>query len=77
MKRLLIEPSGWPCTLKECPPGFFLYEKQLCFKTEYGKAINFQGPYEPDAYNSAGEHFCLLDAEVQPVTDRWEEELDP
>lgn len=35
MKRLEIEPQGWPCKLKECPPGHFMFQDSLCFKSEY------------------------------------------
>jgi hypothetical protein len=67
MKRLLMEPSGWSCTLAECPPGFFVCDDSLCFKTEYGAVGSF---------NEAGEHFVSDPAttEVQPVEPRWEYE---
>lgn len=36
MKRLVILPDGWPCTLAECPPGLFLFqERTLGLKTDY------------------------------------------
>lgn len=68
MKKLILEPNGWPCTLSDCPPGPFIYKDQLCFKSEYG------GEKGPDAYNSAGEYFCGKDrnqTEVQSVIPMW------
>lgn len=72
MKQLEIRPDGWLVTLEECPPGFFIYEGQLCFKTEYGE--------KPEVYNSAGEYFHLpntendLDLKVQPAYYAWTNE---
>jgi len=69
MKRLVVEPSGWPCKLRECPPGHFVYEESLCFKTEYGsmeslgpkgapgKDVKWQVGNHSDVYNEGGESF--------------------
>jgi hypothetical protein len=73
MKRLEIRPDGWPVKLRDSPPGFFIYEGRLCFKTEYGAS---------EVFNSAGEYFRpsiliggrsddYLDAEVQPAEYVW------
>jgi hypothetical protein len=35
MRRLIIEPEGWPCTLDECPPGLFMYEGTLAIKSAH------------------------------------------
>ena len=35
MKRYVIKPDGWPCTLAACPPGPFVWQDSLCFKSEY------------------------------------------
>jgi hypothetical protein len=35
MKRYVIVPDGWPCTLAACPAGSFVYQDTLCFKSEY------------------------------------------
>lgn len=68
MRYLIMAPWGWPCKLNECPPGHFVYNDQLCFKSEYG---------EDQAYNSAGEYMADPDLTVQPVVPRWVEgELD-
>ena len=66
MKRLVINPSGWPCSLEDCPPGFFLYLEQLCFKTEYRVDNEIQ------VYCGSGETFCVDNATVQPVWAEWE-----
>jgi hypothetical protein len=52
MKRLELKPSGFPCTLSECEPGFFLFNDELCFKSKY---TNDDGT--PDAYCESGESF--------------------
>ena len=35
MQKLIVKPNGWECTLKECPPGFFVIGDELCLKSEY------------------------------------------
>lgn len=76
MKRLIIEPNGWPCRFDECPPGFFLAGETLCLKSEYW---NEQGASE--AYVDSGEFFAGAPAPVerdallvQPCIARWIEE---
>ena len=69
MKLLMIEPRGWPCALKEAPPGHFLFTDTLCFKSEYHTPVG-----EIEAYTEAGEFFCAgSEALVQPVIAVWEE----
>jgi len=69
MKEYRIEPDGWTCKLSEYRGGHFMYEGQLCFKTEYHDQ---QGYSEP--FCSSGEVFwadCTKDEreqlEIQPV----------
>lgn len=70
MKKLIAKPNGWPCTLEECPPGLFVYEDEICFKSEY---INEIGKIE--AFCESGEYFCKeANITVQPVIVEWEEE---
>lgn len=74
MKFLVIKPYYWPCTLAECPPGFFVVNDALCFKTEYSSE-------KTEAYVGSGEYFAggavsKEDREnimVQPVVAVWEE----
>ena len=73
MKRLVIIPVGWPCTLGEAPPGPFIDPRHgdlLCFKSEYNHNNG-----QVMAYNSAGEFFCAeCNATiVQPVEMQIEE----
>ena len=76
MKRLEIQPEGWPCLLIECRPGYFVYRDALCFKSEYR---NQRGHLE--AFCESGEQFwggakSDRDREVlavQPVTAVWVE----
>lgn len=43
--------------LKFCPPGLFLFEGELCFRSEY-KTTNANGYVQSDAYIVAtGEYF--------------------
>lgn len=70
MKKLIMQPDGWPCTLAECRPGYFVFNGEyLGFKSGYYSKDN-----KPDAYNEAGE-FYWGDSEklVQPVNSVWEE----
>lgn len=74
MKRLILEPQGWQCTLEECPAGFFVFENNVCFKTEYRTE-----KMEIEAYNEAGEFFwggtesypIRANLMVQPVISNW------
>lgn len=47
MKRLELQPEGWPCTFGECPPGLFLMGEDVCLRTQYGS----------DAYLDNGDAF--------------------
>jgi hypothetical protein len=71
MRYLRIEPNGWPCTLMECPPGPFVIEDRLCFKSEYGENDGFRY-----IFNESGEffHFEGQGPTVQPVIAEWHEE---
>ena len=76
MKRLELKPEGFPCTLDECPPGFFLREDSLCFKSEY------HTDQKADAYCDTGEYFWGGTNDVsargklivQPVVYEWIED---
>jgi hypothetical protein len=73
MKHLVLEPSGWPCTLQECPPGLFVFYEHVGLKTEYGDVEAYCG--DSGEYFWAGTH---TKAErnaviVQPVSWRWDE----
>jgi hypothetical protein len=79
-RRLLIAPNGWPCTLAECPPGHFVYQGSLCFKTEYRCSTTPDRPAgKIEAYCESGEFFVAgaaseADREkiiVQPVSSEW------
>jgi hypothetical protein len=85
MKKLIIEPAGWPCKLRECPPGLFVTDMDtLCIKTDYPKQIRgpqgLPGPYVTDAYCSNGDSFSGIADDklreeliVQPVKAVWVE----
>lgn len=67
MKKLVLVPDGWPCSLEECPPGLFLSEnKNIGLKSEYrpnGKV---------EAFCDSGEYFCG-EGQVQPLRYYWED----
>lgn len=65
MKYLILVPDQWQCKLEECPPGFFVYEDELCFKSEYSDVCYFC---------SSGEFFMPREVDVQPVSPEWKEE---
>lgn len=72
-RQLIIEPYGWPCALFACPPGFFMFQDMLCFKTEYHP----EGDVE--VYCDSGEVFwggtdkreLRRGLVVQPVKTKW------
>lgn len=74
MKTLELTPSGFPCRLAECPPGFFLCGEDLGFKSEYKTAKG-----NSEAFCESGEAFWgdankggkADDTIVQPLESRW------
>lgn len=72
MKRLELKPSGFPMTLAECPPGFFLFENHVFLKSEYGHC---------ESYCESGEMFWggttslaeRAKLQVQPLESEWTE----
>jgi hypothetical protein len=75
MKRLELKPDGFPCKLKECPPGLFLCSNEVAMKTEYGI---------DEAYCDSGERFWgeknrggkTEDTVVQPLIAQWIDDED-
>ena len=71
-KMLVMEPVGWPTTINDCEPGFFVWvtdkgERHLGFKTEY----RHEGG-GPEWFNQAGEYGHFDDApQVQSVEPKW------
>lgn len=63
MKRLVMQPDGWPCAYMECRPGYFVSGDSLCLKSEYGQ----------DGFGDSGEFFARHELVVQPVIAVWEE----
>ena len=35
--RIQIKPKGFPCKLRDCKPGLFLYERDVCFRSDYNE----------------------------------------
>lgn len=77
MRKLELKPDGWPCKLKECPPGLFLCGETVGLKSEY-KSENGNS----EAFCDSGEAFwgdanrggTADDTIVQPLIAEWIEE---
>lgn len=53
MPNFVAEPCGEPCRLDACPPGPFLFNGHLGFRSEY-----WTSSIKPDAYcMDSGEYF--------------------
>ena len=84
MKKLIIQPDGWPCTLAECRRGLFVFHDELCLKDEYGHQDDTSRIWYSSAYCDTGEVFwggakTKDDREklvVQPVEAVWEESVE-
>ena len=73
-KTCTLDPTGWPCKLKDCPPGYFAwgYSPEGTDKTD-SIQIGFMSEYSDKSYNEGGE-YLTLDEEymVQPLEIKWE-----
>jgi hypothetical protein len=71
MKYPRIKPAGWPCELRECPPGHFMLGNQLGFKSEY----YHKDQITPQIFCESGEFMRseFLEKEVTPVAIEWVE----
>ena len=67
MRQIILGPKGWPCSYEDCPPGLFLADNQICFKSEYSKDGKGVG------YNSSGECYHGESDLIQPLTAVWED----
>lgn len=68
---MTADPAGWPdparpgrdamadaVRLDECPPGLFMFDGTLCFRSEYTTTLDNPRRYQPDAYVvETGEYF--------------------
>ena len=52
VSKIILKPSDWECTLAKCPPGLFVFNGEVCFKTEYRGSGGHS-----EAYCSSGEAF--------------------
>lgn len=81
MRQLCLEPEGWPCTLSECPPGLFVFNDIVGFKSEYGARDESGRIYSEVFCADTGEYFWGGTSDkykrellvVQPVVVRWAE----
>lgn len=53
--------------MTECPPGFFVHDGDVCFKSEY------RNDGKVEAFIDSGEAFCPVDPNpiVQPCICHW------
>jgi hypothetical protein len=78
MKHLCLEPEGWPCPLSECPPGLFVFNNIVGFKSEYGR-VDEDRRYSDVFCADSGEYFWGGESNkearealvVQPVKAHW------
>ena len=68
MKKLELIPLNFPCRLGECPPGFFLFRDEVCFKSEYTESYNSAGEYFWGGTSDKNETWALI---VQPLDYKW------
>lgn len=72
MKRLELKPDGWPCKLSECPPGFFLFNDSVCYKSSYGDYyVGTGGSVFWGGTTRSDDRELLI---VQPLIEEWVEE---
>lgn len=72
-KKPILAPRGFPCSFLEADAGPFIFDGNLCHKTEYRRPDG-----TPEAYCESGEAFHAKgDIVVQPVSLHWrfEDEL--
>jgi len=71
MKKLVLNPDGWPCTLQDCPPGFFLFQDSVCYKSKYNDYyVGTGGSMFWGGTSTKVDRDKLL---VQPLLEAWEE----
>ena len=85
MKRLVLVPDGWPCKLRECPPGLFVTDMEtVCVKSQYprveilasGGSAYWTEAYiadNGDAFGGCQDAKLREEIQVQPVKAVWEE----
>lgn len=76
MRQLQLKPSGWPCTLKECPPGLFVFGEILGLKTEYSPENEIEAFCSDTGeafWGGTHSHQNRDQLMVQPVEAVWEE----
>lgn len=72
MKRLELKPEGFPCKLSECPPGFFLFNDGVCFKSQYGNDHDGQDVFlEGGCSFWGGKDADRPNLIVQPLVSNW------
>lgn len=74
MKQLILVPDGWPCSLDECPPGLFVWNDHIGFKTSYKADDDAMEVYSAsgDAFWYGGRNYSERSKIiVQPVSAEW------
>lgn len=72
MNPITLVPNDLPCTFDKCPPGLFVYDGELCFKSE-DSTPNSEGLQE-DAYWLSGQYWW---GKAKTIKDRNAEIVQP
>lgn len=68
-RMLVLEPNGWPCSVRGCPDGLFVWDDDLYLKQQ-GRAMWLDGvAFDPHPANPGMTGEML----VQPVRSTWRE----
>ena len=70
--QLVIMPEGWPCLLRECRPGLFVFEGILCFKDDYDQKGVFCCDSGSMFWGGTENDDDRQTLQVQPVVTQWE-----
>jgi len=71
MKQLKIVPDGWLCTLGQCPPGLFVFQNCLGFKSEYGQDEMYVVESGEAFWGGTNTKEKRLSLPVQPCKTEW------
>lgn len=66
-RALVLEPDGWPCSIRDCPDGLFTWAEDVYLK-QGDRAMWLDG-VEFDPYPASPDK--LRDMDVQPVRATW------
>lgn len=77
IKKLILRPKDWECTIAECPPGPFVFDGDVGFKTAYRHSGGHSEVFcsNGDAFWGGKTHKSDVDQlKVIPAEYRWSNE---